>query len=120
MAQTISENTSLLLSKLPFVLTIAFRAVLPHLYRYAQYSVPRKELFCSNRYTDSTAILSLAQVLSFGRYGYLIASLPLLDPFYRVNQHQNVQKQAIPDPEEQHHLHRDEQRQRPAEPEIPG
>ncbi len=41
----------------------------------------------------------------------LITSLPLLDPLYRVDQHNNVQKQAVPDPEEQHYLHRDEQHQ---------
>ncbi len=41
----------------------------------------------------------------------LITGLPLLDPFYRVDQHHNVQEQAVPDPQEQHYLHRDEQRQ---------
>src|SRR5918998_3426938 len=50
----------------------------------------------------------------------LIASLPLLDPFYRVEQRHDVQNQAVPNPEEQHHLQRDEQRQRTDEPEIPG
>lgn len=50
----------------------------------------------------------------------LIASLPLLYPFYRVGQSQDVKEQAIPDPEEQHYLHRDEQRQRPTEPEGGG
>ena len=50
----------------------------------------------------------------------LITSLPLLDSFYRIDQHYDVQNQAVPDPEEQHYLHRSEQGQRSTKPEIPG
>lgn len=50
----------------------------------------------------------------------LIASLPLLDSFYRVDQHQDVQKQVVSDPEEQHYLYHDQYIQRPAEPEGGG
>jgi hypothetical protein len=53
-------------------------------------------------------------------YRELITSLPLLDPFYRVDQHHDVQKQAVSNLEEQHYLHRNEQRQRTNEPEIPS
>lgn len=38
----------------------------------------------------------------------LITGLPLLDPFYRVDQHQDIQDQAVPDPEKQHYLYRNE------------
>jgi hypothetical protein len=41
----------------------------------------------------------------------LIAGLPLLNPFYRVDQHYDVQNQAVSDPEEQHYLHCSEQGQ---------
>lgn len=45
------------------------------------------------------------------------ASLLLLDLFYRVDQHQDVQKQFVSDPEEQHYLYHNEYSQRPVEPE---
>src|SRR5215210_8220033 len=52
-------------------------------------------------------------------YRVLRASLPVLDPLYRVDQHKEAQDQAVPDPQEQDRLHRDEQHQRTAEPQPP-
>ena len=48
----------------------------------------------------------------------MTCSLPFLDRVYRVDQHEDVEQEAVPDPDDQHRLRQHEYRECAAEPEV--